>query len=135
MTTHATSGGWATLACPPPAARAFGATTVGKRKRIMSEHRDLAWWYWLVTAMLLFAQLVGHRGEAIWLAIVLGFVQLLHFVLRGRSLGAFPVQVRAAYVLLLLLGTLEPLRFVHWIQLVGTSAMVSYGYCLLARGL
>lgn len=37
------------------------------------------------------------------------------------------------YMVLLVCGLWEPLRFLYWIQLIGTSAMVLVGYCLLAR--
>ncbi|MGH7230523.1 MAG: hypothetical protein ACREJU_04095 [Nitrospiraceae bacterium] len=48
---------------------------------------------------------------------------------------AFPVQVRVAYLILLILGQWTPLHWVLWVQLVGTSARVLTGYCLLARTL
>jgi len=31
------------------------------------------------------------------------------------------------------LGTIPPLDFIHWIQLAGTAAVVTVGYCPLAR--
>ena len=33
----------------------------------------------------------------------------------------------------LLLGQWEPMSWIHWAQLIGTSARVLTGYCLLAR--
>jgi len=54
---------------------------------------------------------------------------------REGELAAFPVQVRAAYLALLVAGLYPPLGFIHWVQLVGTWAMVLVGYCPLARAL
>jgi hypothetical protein len=99
-----------------------------------SRLHDVKWWFWLVTAILLAAYVAGWRG-AIFAAIALGAVQLVHFAAREGGLRAFPVQVRAAYLALLVGGLLPLLGFIHWVQLVGTWAMVLVGYCPLARAL
>ena len=98
-----------------------------------SRLNDIKWWYWLLTAVLLAAYLVVGLRAAIFAAIALTAVQLVHFAARERELAAFPVQVRAAYLGLLTIGLYPPLVFVHWIQLLGTWAMVLVGYCPLAR--
>ena len=98
-----------------------------------SRLNDVKWWYWLATAVLLAAYLAAGLRATIFAAIALTAVQLVHFAARERELAAFPVQVRAAYVGLLMLGLYPPLVFIHWIQLVGTWAMVLVGYCPLAR--
>ncbi len=100
----------------------------------MTRLRDIKWWYWLVTAILLVGAVAGHRA-AIAAAIALTAVQLVHFAARERAPTAFPVQVRAAYLALLVAGLIPPLGFIHWVQLVGTWAMVLVGYCPLARAL
>src|SRR5918997_154367 len=98
-----------------------------------SRLNDVKWWYWLATGVLLAAYLVAGLRAAIFAAIALTAVQLVHFAARERELAAFPVQVRAAYLGLLTIGLLPPLAFIHWVQLVGTWAMVLVGYCPLAR--
>jgi hypothetical protein len=70
---------------------------------------------------------------AILAAIGLTAIQLLHFAARDSILFAFPVQVRAAYLGLLIIGLLPWTGVVHWIQLFGTWSMVLFGYCPLAR--
>jgi hypothetical protein len=94
--------------------------------------KDLSWWYWLGAAVLL---VVGLTGAPLGFApvIALGSVQVLHYLAREGSLSAFPVQVRVAYLGLLLLGQWDPFYFVYWIQLAGTTAMVTADYCPLAR--
>lgn len=52
-----------------------------------------------------------------------------------RNVTAFPLQVRVAYAMLLAAGLWAPLQWIHLIQLVGTTARVLVGYCLLARTL
>lgn len=95
-------------------------------------HRDLKWWYWLVTALLLGLGLSGW-AMGVGLAVVATAVQVPHFLLREGRIGALSVQVRLLYLAVLLLGFWEPVRFVHWLQLAGVWANVLFGYCLAAR--
>jgi hypothetical protein len=98
----------------------------------MKTERDRGWWYWLVTD---FGLVYGLLGLPFGFAPVIGLtlVQCGHYLLRERRPGAFPVQVRLGYLGLLLLGQWPPLHFIYWIQLAGTSAMVCFDYCPLAR--
>ncbi len=98
-------------------------------KMTRSRFNDIKWWYWLATAMLLAAYLVAGLRTAIFAAIALTAGQLVHVAAREREPAAFPVQVRAAYLGLLMIGLYPPLVFIHWIQLAGTWAMVLVGYC------
>lgn len=93
---------------------------------------SIGWWYWLATTALLAAGLAGSTW-AVPAALALCVVQALHFRVSEGSAAAFPVQVRIAYLALLLAGWWEPLRVIHWVQLVGTTAIVLTGYCFLAR--
>ncbi len=94
--------------------------------------RNVAWWYWLATVPLLAARFAGWE-PALPLALTLTAVQLLHFRIRTGNARSFPVQVRTAYLALLIAGGWPPFAFLHAIQLVGTTAMVTVGYCPLAR--
>lgn len=100
----------------------------------MLAYRTIAWWYWLAALILL---AIGRNGHDLaWLLLIeLMCAQIIHFAARTRSLVSFPVQVRVVYLELLLLGLLEPLEFIHWMQLAGTAAMVLFGYCPLARAM
>lgn len=98
----------------------------------MNRLKEMDWWYWLVTDCLLIAGLAGwHWG--VLLVIGLTMIQTVHYFVRERRIAAFPVQVRLGYLLLLVLGMYPPLGFIHWIQLAGTTAVVTVGYCPLAR--
>jgi hypothetical protein len=94
--------------------------------------REIAWWYWLVTAVSLAVGLAGWF-LAFYAAIALCVVQIGHFSIREASVRAFPVQVRVAYLLILVVALWRPLNFMYWILLLGTSALVLFGYCTLAR--
>ena len=101
----------------------------------MKTIRDIAWWYWLVTAGLLGADLLLGRPRGIPLAMLLCAFQIGHVSWITGKVTAFPVQVRVAYLVMLLVGLWPPLQWIHWLQLIGTSARVSIDYCLLARAL
>lgn len=95
-------------------------------------YREISWWYWAVTSILLIAGLAG-RFEAFHLAAGLTVVQIFHFRRREGSFAAFPVQVRIAYTAVLLLAMWGPLNWLFWVPAIGTPAQVLFGYCALAR--
>lgn len=98
----------------------------------MLESRSISWWYWLVTVCFLTAGVAGWPSGFLC-AIGLTVFQLAHFLIRERSLSAFPVQVRIAYLLLLLIALPEKHQWIYWIPLIGTWAQVLFGYCAMAR--
>jgi hypothetical protein len=98
----------------------------------MKFYQDISWWYWSVTVPLLAIGLMGY-AEGFMAAAILTAVQVVHFYAREGSLMAFPVQVRMAYLGLLVLAQWPPFYWVYWLQLAGTTAMVLFSYCLLAR--
>lgn len=98
----------------------------------MSRVKDIAWWYWLATTILLIGVVAGN-ASSLQAVIVLNMVQVIHFVIREKSVSAFPVQVRVAYLGLLFLAQVPYMFWIFWVQLIGTAAMVTYDYCFLAR--
>jgi hypothetical protein len=98
----------------------------------MIEYRDIGWWYWLVTAVLLSLGVLGNP-LGFMLAIGLTIFQLIHFVYRERSIAAFPVQVRFWYLMLLIVAWPEPLQWIYWVPTIGTWAQIIFGYCTMAR--
>jgi hypothetical protein len=94
--------------------------------------RDASWWQWAVTVPLLAAHLAGvpwalAAATALCLAMAAWYLALV------RAIKPFPVQIRLAFTVLLLAGLAPGLWWIHWVQLVGTCAMVTVGYCLLGR--
>lgn len=99
---------------------------------LMLEWRKLEWWYWLVADVLLMLALWLQR-EWMVVAIAFNLLQWLHILFRRQSVVHFASQVRLGYLLWLLAGLLPGLFWMHWIQVAGTTAMISVGYCPLAR--
>lgn len=98
----------------------------------MIDYKEPGWWYLLVTAVLLSWGVSGHP-EGFPAAVGLTVIHLAHFIIRERSITAFPVQVRFWYLLLLITALPEPLQLIYWIPTLGTWARVTFGYCTMAR--
>jgi hypothetical protein len=88
--------------------------------------------YWLVTALALSAHLGGWES-GLGLAIAVTALQALHFALKRRSATVLVVQVRAAYLVLLLAGLLPAFSWIPPALLAGVAALLAFDYFLLAR--
>lgn len=98
----------------------------------MIEYKDVSWWYWLATAILLTIGVAGDPS-GFTLAITLTVFQLIHFVIREKGITSFPVQVRFWYLMLILLAWVEPMQWLYWVPMIGTWAQIIFGYCTMAR--
>jgi hypothetical protein len=92
----------------------------------------LVWWYWAITTFLLVGVLAGYN-ECLQAVIALNIVQVGHFIYREKSVTAFPVQVRVVYLGMIFAAQAPYMTWIFWWQLIGTTAMISFGYCFLAR--
>ena len=99
---------------------------------MMKFSNNLIWWYWAATTILLIGVVAGN-AQSLQVVIALNAVQVIHFIFREKSLAAFPVQVRITYFGLLFLAQAPFMFWIFWWQLIGTSAMVLFEYCFLAR--
>jgi hypothetical protein len=99
---------------------------------LMIDYKELSWWYWLATACMLSAGVAGFKIGFL-LAIGLTIFQLIHFSIRENSIGAFPVQVRFWYLMLLLVSLPQPMQLLYWVPVVGTWVQLIFGYCTMAR--
>jgi len=98
----------------------------------MIDYKQVNWWYWLATACVLTAGVAGYKTGFI-LAIGISVVQLVHFLVRERSLAAFTVQVRFVVLIYMVAAFLDPTQILFWIAVAGTWARSIFGYCLMAR--
>lgn len=98
----------------------------------MLDYRDVGWWYWLVTGVLLIGGIAGE-SQLFIVAIVVTAIHTLHYMVREHSTSSFPVQIRIFILLLLLISYPEPMRLLYWAPTLGAVARVFLGYCLTAR--
>lgn len=98
----------------------------------MQRMTNKIWVYWFITDLLLIADVFGGFA-GLQLALALTLIQVVHFGVEQRSLTAFATQVRIAYALLLLAAFWPPLYWLIYPVILGTTAMVLFDYCFLAR--
>lgn len=98
------------------------------------DYKDRYWNYLLFCAIYLTLGLTGWSVGFV-LAIIMAVIQLINTYIDHRQPGAFPVQVRLAYTLLLLAALPESMNWLYWLPTIGTWIYVLFGYCLLARTL
>jgi hypothetical protein len=91
-----------------------------------------SWWIWTVTAGLLALGIADTPGAFV-AAIAISAAQTVFFAFRERDLKAYPLQIRVAYTTLLVVAFIPLLRWLYWVPMVGTFALVLFGYCLTAR--
>ena len=94
--------------------------------------QDASWWHWAVTTPFIAAYLVGYEW-AIGVVLALCVLAGGYFFARIGRLMPLPVQVRIAYFAWTAIGLLPGMGWMHWVQLFGTTAMVTVGYCPLLR--
>src|SRR4029434_254206 len=89
---------------------------------------DWVWWAWTLTTVLLVAGLSGYDSAFIGATVVTAAHGLI-VLARDRSPVAYSVQLRAAYLLLLLICYLPYTRGLYWLIAAGTFALNVFGYC------
>lgn len=96
--------------------------------------KELSWWLWTIITALLFSGLAG-RSEAFVGVIILSAIQTAYYYWKLQSWSHSAIQVRLAYALLMLVCFVPFMRWLYWLPAVGTLALVTVGYCFLARTL
>ena len=102
------------------------------RKLFYINLSDWVWWAWTLTTVLLVAGLWGYDQALIGATMVTAAHGLI-VLARDRSLVAYSVQLRAAYLLLLLICFLPYTRWLYWLIAGGALALNIFGYCFLTR--
>lgn len=98
----------------------------------MLMYNKASWWFWLVTVVFLSLGVSG-RTSGFYAATVLAVFQVIYFAIKEGQFSAFPVQVRIAFIVVMIVPLWEPLRFLYWIPVIGIWVLVLTGYCFLAR--
>jgi hypothetical protein len=98
----------------------------------MIDYKQVNWWYWFATACVLTIGVAGYKTGFV-LAVGVSVIQLVHFLVRERSLMAFTVQVRIVVLIYMLAALLDPTQILFWVAVAGTWARSIFGYCLMAR--
>jgi hypothetical protein len=87
--------------------------------------RSIYWVFWFVTLILIIAAIAGCSA-CYYIVMAISFVQVLFFVIKEKSLNAFPTQIRITYFLITLLGFWEEVRLYVFILLLFGTIMVTF---------
>ena len=90
------------------------------------------WLYWFITDLFLGVGLL-YQSEFLYAAMLTVVIHSIHFMIWSPHIASFPMQVRIGYLALLVIGQLPYCRWINWIQLIGTTALLTVDYCPLAR--
>jgi len=93
---------------------------------------ELSWWMWWIIASGLAVGIAGYRSGFL-VAIGISLAKAVFIVFKGRNVRSSAAQVRVAYLLLLMICFIPGLRWLYWVPLIGTLALIIAGYCLMAR--
>jgi len=102
--------------------------------RIPENRRNqLVWGLWFITWIGLVIGLI-HREYFEYVVFFSTFHALLFLFLHGEQMSPFPVQVRIAYLMWVIVGTYVPhMIVVMYITTVGLATNLFFDYCPLAR--
>ena len=93
---------------------------------------ELGWWMWLIIASGLAVGIAGHPSGFL-VAMGISLAKAVFIVFEYRSLRPSAAQIRVAYLLLLMICFIPGLRWLYWVPMIGTLALLICGYCLMAR--
>jgi len=100
--------------------------------KLLLRYRYIDWWYWLVIGLSIGIGLAGGR-EGYYACAVVSGLNLLHFIMRDRSLVSFPVQVRIVWLAMVLMALWPPLWWMFIPLFIGMVLVVLFDRCGIAR--
>jgi len=92
------------------------------------------WTVWFITDICLATGLM-YSPVMLYVGMAVVALHSIHFYKFSHHAFSFPMQVRLIYLGFLILGQLPYCRWINWIQLAGTTALITVDYCPLARTL
>jgi len=111
---------------PPP----LPGPTPGWAMRL--KFSEPTWWIWATLSALLILGLAGFDTARL-VAMAVAGGQALAWLARYRGIMHFPTQVRVAYAVWMAASLVPVLTPLFWVQAAGTTLLVLFGYCPLAR--
>jgi len=100
--------------------------------KVKIEPTDAFWWFWAITLAFIVAAIAGWT-PGYYAAILVSAIQVLVFLVRERSVLAFPTQIRIVYFAVALTGLWAAVRLPFYILLLlGTIMVVFLGRCSIA---
>jgi hypothetical protein len=90
------------------------------------------WWFWAVTLVFITAALSGWTA-GYYIVMLISAIQVGVFIIRERSLLAFPTQIRIVYFVWTAIGFWIAGRFPFYVLLlIGTIMVVFFNRCSIS---
>jgi hypothetical protein len=100
--------------------------------KLKLELADVFWWFWAITLAFIVAAVAGWT-PGYYAVMAVSAIQVVVFLVRERSLLAFPTQIRVVYLILTLTGLWAAIRLPFYVLLLlGTIMVVFFGRCSIA---
>jgi hypothetical protein len=100
--------------------------------KLKLELADPFWWFWAITLAFIVAAVAGWT-PGYYIVVAVSAIQVVVFLVRERSVLAFPTQIRIVYFALTLTGLWAALRLPFYVLLLlGTIMVVFFGRCSIA---
>jgi hypothetical protein len=100
--------------------------------KLKLELADPFWWFWAITLAFIGTAVAGWT-PGYYVVIAVSALQVLVFLVRERSVMAFPTQVRVVYFALTLIGLWAAVRLPFYVVLLlATIMVVFFGRCSIA---
>jgi hypothetical protein len=93
---------------------------------------SLEWWFWPVIFAFMLSGMLGWP-QGFYAVVIISTIQSVYFIIKERSLRAFPSQVRFVYFLFTIIGIIDPTRIWYGLMTVATFMVAFFDKCMLAR--
>ena len=94
--------------------------------------KSIDWWFWPIIFVFLLSGMLGWL-QGFYAVITIAAIQSLYYIVKEKSLRAFPSQVRFVYFLFTIIGIIDPTRIWYGLMTVSTFMVAFFDKCLLAR--
>src|SRR5690554_3227294 len=100
--------------------------------KFIIDFKSIYWIFWFVTLVFIIAAISGC-SPCYYVVMAISFIQVLFFVIKEKSLIAFPTQIRITYFLITLFGLWQEVRlYVFILLLLGTIMVTFFERCSIA---
>jgi len=100
--------------------------------KFIIDFKSIYWIFWFVTLAFIIAAIAGC-SPCYYVVMAISFIQVLFFIIKEKSLVAFPTQIRITYFLITLFGLWQEVRlYVFILLLLGTIMVTFFERCSIA---
>lgn len=100
--------------------------------KLKMDFSSVFWWFWTISLAFIIAAIAGWT-PGYYVVMAVSAIQVIVFLVRERSVMAFPTQIRIVYFAWTLFGLWAAVRLpLYVLLLLGTIMVVFFGRCSIA---